>query len=687
MKNRGSGIKIYRAEPEGRRGNRGVLPLFCLQSAVICFLMAVWWNAFLSVFRLPFDRVWLYGGNCALTVLLSWAGKKFRGKAVAVSLAAAALLLWVSRETVLELYEWMIQNYPSMFLEYTEGEAAFSRIAVLAGVPVLDLLLAVQRKGRGKGCAGLVLAAPFFAAAAAGYFQPVLPAWLLIVGAAVYFVSTDTGTGGKARNKSGYMWIRIALAVLTLSVVALVSFQAGKLLDSERGVEGGYYLRTRAAIQSEVIGGVRDLLEERTREEQPQEPSNEESVRPEQDNMAQDSQTMENPEGGNGEETPFLPADSGMDDLGSLAYFQPASGQLSTFVTGERPQDTVYVAERWGITYDDNSWSGPSQWEGDADTLESLEECRLYPLELADTLESLCAGWNGGGNGSLQEVSSEISRELSERAVYDTRPGATPAGKDFVEYFLLENQKGFCVHFATAATLMYRYCGYTSRYAEGYAIPASAFHQNESGEYEAEITGSMGHAWCQVYNEQTDTWTDMEHTPPAPEGEAGQPPATDSVRERSLHPSSERSGRLFGFLPVWVAAVFGIAAVGTILFFLQAAVRSARRKQQFHRKSGGEGIRRMYGAVLETARFQGMEVQEALGENTAEQLAGEYPELKKEEWEWMYSCVMESMFYHLDDEKKAWEQMKGLYTRFRKAAYKRMKRRERWRYRYVCCLG
>ena len=101
MKNRGSGIKIYRAEPERRRVNRGVLPLFCLQSAVICFLMAVWWNAFLSVFRLPFDRVWLYGGNCALTVLLSWAGKKFRGKAVAVSLAAAALLLWVSRETVL----------------------------------------------------------------------------------------------------------------------------------------------------------------------------------------------------------------------------------------------------------------------------------------------------------------------------------------------------------------------------------------------------------------------------------------------------------------------------------------------------------------------------------------------------------------------------------------------------------
>ena len=46
----------------------------------------------------------------------------------------------------------------------------------------------------------------------------------------------------------------------------------------------------------------------------------------------------------------------------------------------------------------------------------------------------------------------------------------------------------------------------------GYAIPASAFHRQEDGSYLAEVTGDMGHAWCEVYSDSQ--WILKEHTLP-----------------------------------------------------------------------------------------------------------------------------------------------------------------------------
>jgi hypothetical protein len=112
---------------------------------------------------------------------------------------------------------------------------------------------------------------------------------------------------------------------------------------------------------------------------------------------------------------------------------------------------------------------------------------------------------------SFEEAERFVEETLKRQAVYDVNPGSTPSGEDFAEYFLFENHKGFCVHFATAATLMYRMLGIPARFAEGYAIPASAFSQQENGQYVAEVEGSMGHAWCEVWQEDTG-WKVEDHT-------------------------------------------------------------------------------------------------------------------------------------------------------------------------------
>lgn len=703
MGRRRSGIKVYRAGTDTRKRDRGSLSLFVLQSVVMSVLMALWWNAFLSVFRLPFDIVCLYGITAVVVVLTGVLNRRFGAIAVIAGIAAAVVLLWYSRDTVIGLYEWIVENSETLFSVQTAGNRSFSYVAVLISVPILELLLWIQRSGKGKWLAGLIICAPFIAAACAGWFQTELPSWLLLIGAVAYFASAVPGAG--RTGKGLFVWRNAVLATAVCAVLAVLSWQAGLFLDTGRETEGSFYFQVRGTLTTEVVGGIQDLLTEIsgtdfTEDEQDQtdevpvdedseEMLTDESVQSEfqqQDpdlyDPLQNSLQQENTAGAEVFDRPFSEM-QGVTDLGSIASFVPSTEGMSTLVLDEKPESTVYFPESWGTAYSDNVWRMTQAYPLEEYTEAEVAEMRSewapysYPLQLGDMLDTLCSEWS---SGPMEEVSAGISRELHQRAVYDTAPGAPPAGEEFLHYFLFENHKGFCVHFATAATLMYRYCGYTARYVEGYAVPASAFHENEVGQYEAQITGEMGHAWCQVYDEETGEWTDMEYTPPAPENVTGQPPAASSDYEE---PVGERV--MYDVLPVLLPICIA-AGVCAVLFFGQAAVRAARREQRFRKKKGGEGIREMYAAVIKTAAFQGTELTEPFKEELTERLYEVYPELEEKEWKWMYNCVMESLFYHLDDEKKDWTKMRELYTRFRKAALGHMSRGQRWRYRYVRCL-
>ena len=654
-----SGIKIYRGSPSGGRKNRVCLTFFCLQTVVICLLMILWWNAFLDVFSMPFDKNRLYGCTAAVALLLGMSERRFGWKAGVAGLAAAAAILWYSRNIVVELYNWTVENYEVVLHGQTAGDASFSYIAVLLTVPVLEVMLSVQKSGRGKGWAGIILCAPFIVAACAGVFQTVLPSWLLVLAATAYFV-TAVPYDRVSSGKGIFLWKYAVLSSLVCIVLGGLSYETGRILDAGRKEEDSFYFQTRGAIRSEVIGRVEDVLYGSAKKESNTDDTEAtQGEKDTEDNVFEDPSYVSDEPGTEDPDslTDFEPAagagelsiaESGITDLNSIARFQPSEGNPGTISVAEKPEDTVYHAQSWGHSYINNFWimSAVPPPEG---------ECKFYPPDTYDTLSSLCSQ----NVDSLEEVSGEISRKLSERAEYDTTPGAVPAGKEFLEYFLFENHKGFCVHFATAATLMYRYCGYSARYVEGYAIPASAFHQTGSGDYTAQITGAMGHAWCQVYDEQHGEWLDVEHTPPAPEDVSGQPPAASTrkempVRERLMH----------NILPVMVLIVMA-AVLCVILFYGQAAVRIAGREQRFGKKRGGEGIREMYASVIKTAAYQGMKIEDPLREGISEELYTEYPEIEAEEWEWMYKCVMESMFYHLDDEKITWTRMRELYKKFR----------------------
>ncbi|MBQ8513870.1 MAG: transglutaminase domain-containing protein [Ruminococcus sp.] len=108
-----------------------------------------------------------------------------------------------------------------------------------------------------------------------------------------------------------------------------------------------------------------------------------------------------------------------------------------------------------------------------------------------------------------------IRAYLSEQAEYTLSPGRTPSSRDFVNYFLLENGKGYCMHYATAGTLIARYLGIPARYCEGYIMSADMIQEapeNEDGSVTLTLKDSAGHAWCEFYVDGYG-WIPFEMTP------------------------------------------------------------------------------------------------------------------------------------------------------------------------------
>lgn len=87
----------------------------------------------------------------------------------------------------------------------------------------------------------------------------------------------------------------------------------------------------------------------------------------------------------------------------------------------------------------------------------------------------------------------------------------TMTGRDSaVAQFLLEEKSGHCEYFATATTLLLRASGVPARYCVGFSVQE---RNNKTGEYL--LRGTHAHAWCRVWNEQTQRWQNVDTTPPS----------------------------------------------------------------------------------------------------------------------------------------------------------------------------
>lgn len=100
---------------------------------------------------------------------------------------------------------------------------------------------------------------------------------------------------------------------------------------------------------------------------------------------------------------------------------------------------------------------------------------------------------------------------LQAFGTYSQKLDPLPEGADPIDYFLTTSEKGYCVHYASAAVLMLQDMGVPARYASGYVVFPDDFAEDADG-YTAVVTDLRAHAWAEIYLEGFG-WVPLEVTP------------------------------------------------------------------------------------------------------------------------------------------------------------------------------
>ncbi|HOQ37163.1 MAG TPA: transglutaminase domain-containing protein [Acetivibrio sp.] len=170
-----------------------------------------------------------------------------------------------------------------------------------------------------------------------------------------------------------------------------------------------------------------------------------------------------------------------------------------------------------------------------------------------------------------------IEKYLSSNYPYTLSPGDTPPEEDFVDYFLFEQKRGYCVYHASAMVILARSIGLPARYVEGFVLPPKT---NSEGVYE--VTNRQAHAWVEVYFEGFG-WLTFEPTPayslslydstrfgPDMSGMYPQP----NVTNNNMNPVNTRDPNMPDYYPVYqeetntVLRIILITAAVILTFFL-----------------------------------------------------------------------------------------------------------------------
>ena len=158
------------------------------------------------------------------------------------------------------------------------------------------------------------------------------------------------------------------------------------------------------------------------------------------------------------------------------------------------------------------------------------------------------------GNGSFANVQQKLATltairdKISADAKYSLHPGKTPANRDFINYFLLENHKGYCIHYATAGVLLARMAGIPARYATGYVVVGDDFTndaKNPDGTYTIDVKDNRSHAWAEIFIDGIG-WMPFEftagytNTSVQPEAPVTTTASTDTTGTTTAKPSTTR---------------------------------------------------------------------------------------------------------------------------------------------------
>lgn len=295
-------------------------------------------------------------------------------------------------------------------------------------------------------------------------------------------------------------------------------------------------------------------------------------------------------------------------------------------VTGQEEQEDVFP-----FFFRADYQSGIRTWNEDEERISVLDRIEAsysayvtaadltVPAGFAD-LQRRCEE-QGLKSEDTDAIREDIRTYLAQSYAYSMDAPPTPEGEDFVRYFLDTSKTGYSVHFASAATLMFRMYGVPARYVVGYAAPRNLFTAQPDGNYTAVLQDDNAHAWTEIYI-AGEGWTPVEMTPGAvgtardiayvgdeiPVAPTEQPEETTAPHAPEETPEETPSRPLPGAAleqVIWLAA-----ALLAVLLALAAAVRGLLRYRRDNgldrRKSPRQRIVEVFQAYYRALIRRGM---------------------------------------------------------------------------------
>lgn len=285
-------------------------------------------------------------------------------------------------------------------------------------------------------------------------------------------------------------------------------------------------------------------------------------------------------------------------------------------------------------------------------------------------------------------MATVVGKLLRENLSYSLNLDPLPDGADAIEYFLSESHEGYCVHFASAATLMMREIGIPARYVSGYVVRTEKFREQD-GSYVASVRDRNAHAWTEIYLEDIG-WVPIDVTPGDPESAAlnsgdgqqtdssgqGQQATqtvetqtdtdsdtdtqTDAQEEQDTdlddrHPQGGMAGGGIGKAGFWIRAAVTLAGLLLAALFLIWAVRKAAREYQKvlrqelksgqYRKAVIRMNHRLYRRLLIHGKLHGkLRGHDATDAEYGQALEAAYADVPKADWKRYMGIVREAVF-------------------------------------------
>lgn len=206
----------------------------------------------------------------------------------------------------------------------------------------------------------------------------------------------------------------------------------------------------------------------------------------------------------------------------TVYYSQPMYGapmlkRALTFSYGNLYQDALneILSERNALTEAEPLKESPilKELEQKAEALtfllnRSIEIKKEYTRlseKTPERIKILAQNLTAGCRNDYEKVAA-VEAYLKNNYAYTLSPSRVPEGRDFVDWFLFEDKRGYCTYYATSMVVMLRSLGIPARYVEGFVMPEN--HQDNV----YTITGRQAHAWVEVYF-QGFGWLTFEPTP------------------------------------------------------------------------------------------------------------------------------------------------------------------------------